>query len=130
MTLHRKSIGFIGLVVLLLSSNVYSQNWEKVDDPQALRALFSDTVIEATLPNGVKTVARYNRDGTGELEAWGDTFPRTWEVRGEDQVCIGISDDTTCYEIERNIDTQHGIEAVARAEDRAQHLALVSVSGG
>ena len=104
--IHRKHTGFIGLIVLLLSSNVYAQNWEKVDDPQALKALFSDTVIEATLKNGVKTVARYNRDGTGELEAWGDTFPRTWEVRGEDQVCFGISDDTTCYEIERNIDAQ------------------------
>ena len=100
MKMHRKYIAFIGLSALLFSSNVYAQNWETIDDPQTLKSLFSDTVIEATLENGVKTVARYNRDGTGELKAWGDTFPRLWEVRGNDQVCIGISDDTTCYKVE------------------------------
>ena len=104
MKMCRKHINFVGLTVFLFSAHVYGQSWEAVDDPQALKALFSDTVIEATLENGVKTVARYNRDGTGELEAWGDTFHRTWEVRGNDQICIGISDDMTCYTIERNMD--------------------------
>ena len=104
-------ISFMGLAAILFSSNGYAQNWETIDDPQALKALFSDTVIEAILENGVKTVARYNRDGTGELEAWGDTFHRTWEVRGNDQVCFGISDDTTYYKIERNMDTQHRYRA-------------------
>lgn len=69
----RKYTCFIGLTALLFSANVYAQNWKTIDDPQVLKSLFSDTVIEATLENGVETVARYNQDGTGELEAWGGT---------------------------------------------------------
>ena len=109
--MFKKNIGFIGLAVTLFCSNVHAQNWEAVDDSQTLKSLFSDAVIVTTLKDGVKAEARYNRDGTGELRAWGDTFPRTWEVRGKDQVCIGISNDTICYKVERNADTQRQYRA-------------------
>jgi hypothetical protein len=92
----------IGLAVWLLASIAHAQDWKPVADPEALRALFSDTVMEATLAGGAKAVARYDADGTGVLEAWGDTFQRTWAVRGRDQVCITIGRQERCYRVERS----------------------------
>ena len=76
--------------------------WEAVDDPSTLRALFSDTRMEATLVDGVEAEANYNSDGSGELRAWGETFPRTWEVSGNDQVCIGMERQVKCFKLERS----------------------------
>jgi hypothetical protein len=52
-------------------------DWKPVEDPALLRELFSDSLVQATLKDGVKAEANYNADGTGELRAWGDTFART-----------------------------------------------------
>ena len=76
--------------------------WEAVDDPSTLRALFSDSRMEATLVDGVEAEANYNSDGSGELRAWGETFPRTWEVSGNDQVCIGMERQVKCFKLERS----------------------------
>ena len=62
--------------------------------------MFSDTVMTTTLKDGVTAVATYNSDGTGELKAWGATFPRRWQIKGDDQVCIDIGDHTRCFNIE------------------------------
>ena len=97
---------------LLLAPSAYAQAWKPVDDPEVLTALFSDTVIEATLAGGAKAVARYNRDGTGVLEAWGDRFDRTWEIKGRDQVCIGLGQQVNCYRVERNADSQDEYRAL------------------
>jgi hypothetical protein len=85
---------------MVLSGGAHAQTWQPVTGADKLEALFSDTVQTATLKDGVTAVATYNSDGTGELKAWGDTFPRSWEVQGDDQVCVGISDDIRCFTIE------------------------------
>jgi hypothetical protein len=82
------------------------QDWEPVTGSEELAALFSGTTQEATLKDGVTARARYNRDGTGVLEAWGDTFERRWEVRGNDQICILISGEFDCFTLERNRDNR------------------------
>jgi hypothetical protein len=87
----------------MIAPSAQAQTWEPIEDDAELTELFSDTVIEATLRGGVKAVARYNRDGTGVLEAWGDKFERTWEVR-DGQVCIGLGQQVTCYTLERDAD--------------------------
>lgn len=92
------------LTLLMVPLGAYAQTWEPVDDPEVLRSLFSDTVIEGTLESGEKAVARYREDGTGVLEAWGKAFPRTWEVKG-DQVCVGIGQQTPCYRLERSAES-------------------------
>ena len=78
------------VLCFLFSGSVNAAEWEPVEDPALLRELFSDTLLQATLKGGVKAEATYNADGTGELRAWGDTFARSWEVRGNDRVCIGM----------------------------------------
>jgi hypothetical protein len=90
------------VLFLLYCGNASATEWEAVSDPSTLRALFSDTVMEATLTDGVEAEATYNSDGTGELRAWGESFPRTWEVRGNDQVCIGMGREVKCFSMERS----------------------------
>lgn len=98
----------IKVLVLALYSScsgiANAADWEPVEDPALLRELFSDTLMQATLKDGVKAEATYNADGTGELRAWGDTFARTWEIKGNDQVCIGMEREVKCFKIEQSTD--------------------------
>ena len=89
-------------LLTLLSSFALAQTWEPVTGVDNLSALFSDTVMTGTLKDSVTATATYNSDGTGELKAWGDTFPRSWQVKSEDQACIDIEDRTRCYNVEKD----------------------------
>ena len=80
----------IGFTAMLFSSSAQAQTWEAITEADALRALVSDAVFEGTLKGGAKAVARYNADGTGLLTAWGETFERTWEIKGADQICVTV----------------------------------------
>jgi len=113
---RRKSYIVVAALVVAVSSSAMAEqkpatqtvipngnDWQAITDPEALRALFSDTKMEATLKTGVKAIATYNRDGTGVVKAWGDSFQRTWEIRGADQVCIGSDEQVTCFRLDRNV---------------------------
>ncbi len=91
-----------GLAAMLFSSSVQAQTWEAVTEAEALRALVSGTVFEATLKGGAKAVARYNPDGTGVLTAWGETYDRSWEIKGADQICVTVGRKVDCFSVERN----------------------------
>jgi len=94
------------LFIVLLSASAHAATWEPVKDPKEIAALFSDTVVEATLNGEVKATATYKSDGTGVVEAWGDKFKRTWKIKGNDQVCIGLAADDYCYQFERSTTTK------------------------
>lgn len=102
------SLFFAGVLIF---TSARAQTWEPVDDPEALSALFSDTVITATLKDGVTAVANYRSDGTGEIQAWGDTFQRTWEVNDKGEVCVGFREEIRCYRLERDTETQYQYRA-------------------
>lgn len=106
------------LYFFTVTTSSWAQNWEAIDDPDELAELFSDTKMEATLKEGILATAVYNRDGTGVVKAWGETFKRDWEVKGNDQVCIGLRKQAVCYRIERNKDNseQYRSENLATGE--------------
>ena len=99
---------FTGIAVLVcgllgcVATTAMAQEWELVTDTDQLRQLVSDTRLVATLEPGVEATATYSADGTGELNAWGETFKRTWEVR-EGKICTNSSGEITCYTLERDI---------------------------
>lgn len=95
--------GFVATVIFLAAGALHAETWEPVigDD---LESLFSGTVQTADLGGGNKAVATYDADGTGQLEAWNDTFERSWKLDGSDLVCIGIGEKFRCYRVEKNID--------------------------
>ena len=86
-----------GLPVLGLAND-----WVPVTGEGVLRQLISDKSFSGMLKEGVSATAVYRADGSGELEAWGDIFPRQWRIEGEDRVCIVIEKEENCARIERS----------------------------
>ena len=89
-----------------------AENWEPYTGALNLQRLLSDTVLTGTLTGGVKAIARYNSDGTGVLEAWGDTFPRNWSVRGDDRVCIEVGREEHCVSFEKAVEKENTYRAI------------------
>ena len=111
----RKAIRTLFLATFLLPTFAYSQQWQQVTDEGELRALFVDTVITTELRAGVTATSRYRADGTGQIEAWGGTFPRAWKIENG-QACIQIDGFWRCLVIEK----QAGGENRYRATDPDQ----------
>ena len=78
-----KVLVLTALVIALAVPQAQAQSWEPVRGKTQLRELMSNTMFEGTLSGGEKAVSEYNADGTGELRAWGDVFPREWKVEGD-----------------------------------------------
>ena len=99
----------------LLSQGVSSaeSEWQPVTGAAELRQFVSGLRAERELPNGSITTGEYNADGTGVVRSFGASYPRTWQVKGEDLFCITVDRRSDCYRLERN----------ATREDlyRAQH---------
>jgi len=104
------------LVCLLAAMNgsVYAANWASLSGEETLREFISGTRAEIDLRPGVTATGEYYADGTADIEAWGETFPRTWKLFGDDQVCYMSVTETHCYTYEQNLD--------APGEYRARHV--------
>ena len=103
------SMSRIGLVVLALlitsvSAWVSAEEWAPFEGAEQLRDLVAGATAEIELKPGHVAVGQYRADGTATITAWGETFKRTWEVRGDDQVCYSSTRETNCYTFERNLD--------------------------
>jgi hypothetical protein len=59
-------IPIISSLLLLFATSAWPQTWEPVTGADELSALFSDTVMTATLKDNVTAIATYNSDGSGE----------------------------------------------------------------
>ena len=94
----------LALFGAVLAGPAIAQNWEPVTGADNLRTLVSGNDFKATLVDGVAATARYEADGTGILNAWGKAFPRTWEVSGEDRICINYGQRVDCVTIEQDLD--------------------------
>ncbi len=96
------------LILLAVSTTkpAYADNWVTVSGADTLRELVTDTTAEMELKPGVTAIGEYRADGTATIEAWGETFLRTWEVRGDDQVCYSsvTVNETDCFTFEQNLD--------------------------
>ena len=96
-----------GTLVCLLSTPVISQgadDWVAINDPAELRALYSNktwTLMGPDAHGHYNVVTHYSADGRGVMIHEGDSFSRTWEVKGKDQVCATAAGGTRCYRFER-----------------------------
>jgi hypothetical protein len=81
----------------LLPEIARTQSWQPVAGEAALRSIFTDTVF--TWKNDV---GEYCADGTGTVFAWGESFPRTWEVVDDRRVCIISPDGRVCNTFEQD----------------------------
>lgn len=126
---HEKSLLFRALLMCLfavMTGPTYAANWVDLSGAETLREFVSGARAEIYLKSGVTASGEYFADGTAKIDAWGETFPRTWEVRGDDQVCYISTTETNCYTYEQNQDEP--------GEYRARHvetgeLIMFQVSG-
>jgi hypothetical protein len=81
----------------------YADNWQSLTGADTLQQFVSGVTAEIELRPGVIAIGKYNADGTAEIEAWNETFRRTWEVKGDDQVCYSDIE-TNCFSFEQNLD--------------------------
>ena len=90
------------LLAFATSSLVYASDWQAVSGADTLQNYMSGATVERTLPNGDISKGEYFADGTGAVYEYGGSFPRTWQIKGQDQICIATSKDQVCFTLERN----------------------------
>ena len=95
------------------SAQAPNHDWVPVTGVDTLRDFMSGLKAERELANGEQATAEYNVDGTGMLHAWGASIPRTWEVKGNDQLCITAKKEPLCYTLEK----KSGEEGLYRVRD-------------
>ena len=98
----------------VMTGVAYAENWQDFSGIEKLQEFVAGASAEIELKNGVMATGKYFEDGTAKIEAWGETFPRTWEVRNDDQVCYTSDTETNCYSFEQNLDMP--------GEYRARHI--------
>lgn len=98
---------------LLISGNSPAADWVPVKDAEILRALFSDTVMTATLKDDTQASSRYNSDGSGELSAWGAKFERQWKVE-DGGACLLIDQRWRCFDIEQDSASENSYRGTVR----------------
>ena len=99
----KRSIFTALLITFTLSTQAIAENWQPMTGADTLQQLVSGATAEIELQPGVTAVGKYHADGTAEIEAWNETFRRTWEVKGDDQVCYSDLE-TNCFSFEKNLD--------------------------
>jgi hypothetical protein len=77
-------------------------NWIAVTGADTLREFMSGLKAERELANGERSTGEYHADGTGVLHAWGASIPRTWKIKGDDQLCFTAKNETLCYTLKKN----------------------------
>ena len=89
-----------------LAQDDQSDDWVSLSGAETLRELVSGTTAEIELKPGVTASGEYLADGTATIEVWGETFLRTWQVIGDDQVCYSSTQttQTDCYTFEQNLE--------------------------
>jgi hypothetical protein len=92
------------VMTFVTTEPAYADNWEKITGAENLRKLISGMTVEMEVRPGVIATGRYFEDGTAKIESGGATFQRTWEVRGDDQVCYSAATETKCLTVEQNLD--------------------------
>ena len=92
-----------GALLLLASPPAFSQgDWVDIKDPAELRALYSNKTFKGKDYLDRPFVSHYRPDGQGVMISETGRVPRTWEVKGNDQVCIKLPWDSPCYRIQRH----------------------------
>ncbi len=109
--MNLKRITFVtGALVCVLSAPVITQGedeWVAINNPAELRAIYSNKTFKGVTSGGTAYVGHYSADGRGVLIYEDKSIPRTWAVKGNDQVCATDTSGTTCYVFWRHRDKQN-----------------------
>jgi hypothetical protein len=99
----QKTLTAAAALALFNGSSATASDWQKVEDPKELRALYANKTHRQKSYSGEAWVTHYRADGKALFVLGERRIPRTWEVKGDDQVCW--KDDIqgqSCVRVERN----------------------------
>lgn len=103
----------------------HAQDWQPYTGEENLRSLVADATLEGVLRDGVKAIGRYKADGTGTVEAWGETFQRRWTVR-DDHICIVVETQEQCLRVEKAVDRDNLYRAFNEATGESVEFSVVA----
>jgi len=83
---------------------VHAATWSPVTGEEKLTKLVSGATAQIEINPDVTVTGKYFADGTAKIEAWGETFDRTWRVKGDDQVCYTSFTETNCFTFEQDLE--------------------------
>ena len=86
-------------------------DWVDITSAKELRALYSNTTFRGKDGWGNSFVGHYSADGKGILIVGELRYPRTWEVKDGNQVCVTEQRGTACYTFQRHHERPNQIKA-------------------
>lgn len=108
-----------GAALCLAAVPVHASDWQDIKDPAALRALYSNKTFKGKDYLDRPFVGHYRADGQGVMIWQGTRVPRTWTVKGDDQVCVKLPWDSPCYRLQRHKATPGVYRTINVANDMA-----------
>lgn len=78
------------------------KDWVDIKDSGELRALYSNKTFKGKDWMDRPWIGHFRADGHGMMLTQGMRIPRTWEVKGDDQVCVATSMGTNCLRFQRH----------------------------
>lgn len=90
------------LLSLLPLPSPAQSDWVDIKDAQSLRALYSNKTFKGKDWLDRPFVGHYRADGQGVMLSQGARIPRSWEIKGNDQVCVKLPWDSPCYRFQRH----------------------------
>ena len=118
-------IGALTCITSVPAASQSSTYWVDIVDPSELRALHSNKTHKGKGADGVSFVAHYRADGKALFVRANERIPRTWEIKGDDQVCYSDEKFPGCRRFQRgkanpaefNVIHEAGWSALFRVED-------------
>lgn len=78
------------------------KDWIDVRDAKELRALYSNKTFKGKDWMDRAWTGYYRADGKGIMITESGRFQRTWQVQGDDQVCVTMAMSNVCYRFQRH----------------------------
>jgi hypothetical protein len=80
-----------------------AKDWIDIKDPNEIRPLYSNKTFKGKDWMDRPWVGHYRADGNGIMLFEGGRYPRTWQVTGNDQVCVKALTGPACYRFQRHM---------------------------
>ena len=102
--------GALICALLAPATSQSADDWVAIKDPTELRAIYGNKTIRGVTMTGTAFVGHYGADGKGIMIFGDKRIPRTWRVKGNEQVCVTDVSGTACYVYWRHRDKQNAIK--------------------
>jgi hypothetical protein len=110
---------------LALAAPAAASDWQDIKDPKVLKGLYSNKTFKGKDYLDRPWTGHYRADGRGVMVIHdGTRVPRTWSVKGNDQVCVKLPWETACYRLQRHAAKTAMYRSINVANDMATEFTV------